>query len=219
MHPIALPIDSYDVLNDISEEIHKTINLKTFAHRTIINHKDCLATMDGLAELIFKRLSHDLADTCKQLGFEPVTFTNPRFDPKHCFCADSNTDKETLAVLVFTKYWTLVDAGASVSATPVEECYDYFWYHNFDNNNAFKQATVALFTPLLDRQDTTVPVTYEMIFKNQHTVDVPKYIIEQGRDAIIKYFADLANKGAIDLAYSQFSHDTVRLADQTEIKE
>lgn len=58
-----------------------------------------------------------------------------------------------------------------------------------------------------------------MVFKNQHTVDVPKHIVEQGRDAIIKYFSELAEKGTINLTYSEFSHDTVRLADQTEIKE
>lgn len=217
MSPIALPIDSYGVIDDIAREIHKAIDLETSAHKTITQHKSYLVAMDKLAELIFNRLSDELTDTCKQFGFEPVAFTNPKFDP-HCdFSADSNTDNETLAVLMFTKYWS--QGVASLGLSPVDACYDYFWYGNFDNNDTFKQQVLALFTPLVDASAETISVTYTMFFKNENTVDVPKHIVEQGRDAIIKYFTDLANKGTIDLAYSQFSHDTVRLDDQTEIKE
>lgn len=217
MHHIILPIDSYAVIDDIAREIHKVMDLETSAHKTITQHKGYLVVMDKLAELVFNRLSDDLLSICKQLSFEPVTFTDPNFNPQCDFSAVSNTDNETLAVLIFTKYWS--QGVASLGLSPVDACYDYFWYRNFDNNDTFKQQVLALFMPLVDASEKTISVTYTMFFKNENTVDVPKHIVEQGRDAIVKYFSELAEKGTINLTHSEFSHDTVRLADQTEIKE
>lgn len=219
MNFIALPNDNETILEDISDEIHKKIiNLENSAHKTIIHHKDYLVVMDKLAELIFNRLSDELADTCKQLGFEPVTFINPKFDPKQNFCATSNTDKETLAVLMFTKYWPTMDKDvASVASNPVDACYDYFWYHNFDNNCIFKRDAVDLCIPLVKGE--TVSVTYTMFFKNENTVDVPKHIFDQGREAIVKYFEDNYWEHP-DISQSQeFSYDTVQLDDGTLIEE
>lgn len=219
MHPINLPIDIYTVLDDISDEIHKKIiNLETSAHRTIIHHADYLVVMNKLAELIFKQLSDELADTCKQLGFEPVTFINPKFDPKQNFCATSNTDKETLAVLMFTKYWPTMDKDvASVASNPVDACYDYFWYHNFDNNCIFKRDAVDLCILLV--KEETVSVTYTMFFKNENTVDVPKHIFEQGREAIVRYFGENYWEHPDISDLKEFSYYTVQLADGTIIEE
>lgn len=192
MNHIALPNDNETILEDISDEIHKKIiNLENSAHKTIIHHADYLVVMDKLAELLFNRLSDELADTCKQLGFEPVTFI---------------------------KYWPTMDKDvASVASNPVDACYDYFWYYNFDNDSIFKRDAVDLCIPLV--KDETVSVTYTMFFKNENTVDVPKHIFEQGREAIVRYFEENYWEHP-DISESQeFSYDTVQLEDGTEIKE
>lgn len=72
---------------------------------------------------------------------------------------------------------------------------------------------------MLDLSYETVSVTYTMFFKNENTVDVPKHIFEQGREAIVRYFEENYWEHP-DISESQeFSYDTVQLEDGTEIKE
>lgn len=209
MNHFALPIDDYTVLDDIAQALSHTVKTEQSIHRTITHHENYSQTMHKLAELIFARLTQDLADTCKQFNLLPVEFSNPSFNPKICFNANSTIDPDTLGALVFAKFWHLDKVYNNSLNRPVESSYDYFWYNAFADKT-FKSAVLDLFLPLAKPKEETISVTYEMVFTNQHTLDVPKHICEQGRDAIIDYFKAQANDGIIDLSYSQFSHDVVR---------
>lgn len=212
MTHFTLPIDDYTLLDDIAQALSHTVKTKQSIHRTIIRHENYSQTMHKLAELIFARLVQDLADTCKQFNLLPVEFTNASFNPKICFNAISNTDPDTLGALVFAKFWHLDKVYNNSLNHPVDSSYDYFWYNAFADET-FRKEVLDLFLPLItsvEPKEETVSVTYEMIFKNQNTLDVPKHIYEQGRDAVISYFQNQAKEGIIDLTYSQFSHEVVR---------
>lgn len=201
----SLNLDNDTILDDISRALPPN-DLGNY--RTIIHHKDYAQTMNHLAKVIFLRLSQDIADTCKQFGLIPVQFSSASFSTKAAFDVCSNTDFDTLGALVFSKFWHLDKVYHNNLDRPVESSYGYFWYQAFEDES-FKAEVLNLFLPLVAPKEDTVSVTYQMFFRSNNALDVPKSIFDQGEQAIINYFNEQHEKKAIDLTYHEFFYESL----------